>query len=550
MNKLLSDEDIWGTTPASAPDTVLSDEDIWGPAPNVEPPVVAAPGALEATGNALKRGGLRVRGAANTLAAEKLQQMSEDVDRSLPEVIEASDDTDPNYKPVNPRAAGSGQKVGGKDYLAEVEGLWRWASARLAGAAGLSSKELNETAEGRLKSALEDRLTSMAIPKSAPAQRYERGLQQGKSWYEQGWEDPASLGAIVGETAVESSPSMVAGIAASALTRNPMVGAGVMGGSSYFQERYGSVLDFLADNGVDLTKPDQAKKVLTNRELMAKAEEYGIKRGAIIGTLDAVSGIVAGAQFAKGPIKNFAAGMAAQSALGGGGEAFAQKATKGTVDWNDVALEALAETATAPIEMIGVGRQYLKDRKNKGKIEITIEDVLADAAAGRPGAREALVARGIPEDQIDDMLARRTAQRQEPQEPQLFTDEEVFGTAEGAQQPEVPAEAYLMGAGYTLEQIADMNPEEREAALDEALAQGVEPVDVMAGAPQPGTAPRAPRASAGPAIASDPVEEINTAPQRPTPGPGIWANADYDLPITILDLDPVQAPVGSWYQPV
>ena len=71
-------------------------------------------------------------------------------------------------------------------------------------------------------------------------------------------------------------------------------------------------------------------------------------------------------------------------------------------------------------------------------------------------------------------------------------------------EPPISDDAYLMGAGYTAEQISDMNPEERAQAAEEARQQGVEPVDLMAGAPAPGAAPRAPRASAGPAQAMPP----------------------------------------------
>ena len=60
-----------------------------------------------------------------------------------------------------------------------------------------------------------------------------------------------------------------------------------------------------------------------------------------------------------------------------------------------------------------------------------------------------------------------------------------------------PSDGYLLGAGWTPEQISDMNEDERRAAIEEAIAQGVEPVDLTAGAPAPGTAPRAPRGTRG-----------------------------------------------------
>lgn len=89
-----------------------------------------------------------------------------------------------------------------------------------------------------------------------------------------------------------------------------------------------------------------------------------------------------------------------------------------------------------------------------------------------------------------------------PQAPQpgQRIDPTLFPNQQAAPQPGAPPaeaptsdDAWLMGAGYTPEQIDDMNPEERAAAVEEAQAQGVEPVDLMAGAPAPGTAPMAPR---------------------------------------------------------
>lgn len=368
-------------------------------------------GAGQAAANAAVRGGLNLRSNANTMAAESLQGLAEDSNRSFGEIVEDSDDTTPGFKPYNPRAAGSGIKTGSKDYVPEVEGLWRWATSRLANMAGYDADALSSSAEARLKSALEDRLASAKLPRSAAAQRFVDAKQRGDISSAQGmldftWNDPAAVAAMAGETSIESAPSMAAGIAAGAITRNPGAAALAMGGSSYFQERYGTVLDFLADNGVDLNNPEAAKSAISNRELMAKADEMGIKRGAIVAAFDTISGIFAGGALAKGPIANFAGQMVGQATLGGAGEAAAQKATTGKIDWSDVALEALAEFTTAPIEVVGVGRQYLSE-KGKSTSDINVEEVLGDVAAGKAGAREVLLAHGMTADQIDDMVKRR-----------------------------------------------------------------------------------------------------------------------------------------------
>lgn len=101
---------------------------------------------------------------------------------------------------------------------------------------------------------------------------------------------------------------------------------------------------------------------------------------------------------------------------------------------------------------------------------------------------------------------------------------------------------YLLADGYSPEQIADMTPDEKRAALDGAIARGAQPAQQASSQPAPSAPPAAetpPSASAGPAQA---------APRHP-PGPATWANADFDQPVNILDEPPQQDPAsGKWFQ--
>ena len=78
-------------------------------------------------------------------------------------------------------------------------------------------------------------------------------------------------------------------------------------------------------------------------------------------------------------------------------------------------------------------------------------------------------------------------------------------------------EGYLLGAGYTPEQIADMNVPERAAAVQEARQQGATPVTPSAAPPPPGTAPRAPRGTRQAKATIETAQDLE--PVRPVVNP-------------------------------
>lgn len=174
-------------------------------------------------------------------------------------------------------------------------------------------------------------------------------------------DDPIGGAAFIAETAAETLPVLAGATATTAATRSPAAGVTVMAGGSFLMENTNSAMQFLQERGVDMSTPEAAALVLQNRELMAEAQKLGVERGLIIAMFDAVSGGVAGKALIENPAGDMVVQGIAQAALGAGGEATAQLATEGQIDWREVVIEGLAELATAPIEVVGVGGRGMLD---------------------------------------------------------------------------------------------------------------------------------------------------------------------------------------------
>jgi|GEM_PF-3749598 len=164
---------------------------------------------------------------------------------------------------------------------------------------------------------------------------------------------------------------------------------------------------FLQKKGVDLSTPEAAALVLQDRELFEEARALGAERGVIIALFDAMSGGVAGQTLLNNPAGDVVAQGLAQMILGSGGEATAQLATTGEIDAREVVIEGLAELATAPIEVIGVGGrpllQELARFGRSGETATTIDEIDEVATASEVRGRSvdrflsALEAAGVDE---------------------------------------------------------------------------------------------------------------------------------------------------------
>jgi len=184
-----------------------------------------------------------------------------------------------------------------------------------------------------------------ALPMSPTAQTGAQDFQDAEGvldWAKKSFKNPLGALAFIGEIAAESSPSIAAGIGTSILTGNPVAGAGVMILSGAPQSYSGEFVDFLREEGIDLSNAEEIGQALRNDDILDKANKRGITKAAIIGFFEAL-GMKAGGGILRQTL--------AQSATGGGGEGASTLVLDGKIVPKDVALEAVAETATVPGEV-------------------------------------------------------------------------------------------------------------------------------------------------------------------------------------------------------
>jgi hypothetical protein len=188
---------------------------------------------------------------------------------------------------------------------------------------------------------------------------------------------------IAGVTA-QSLPAMLPALIAGAVA-GPYAGAATMGLSSATVEAGSSLADFAREAGVDVTDRKAVEAFFSDRKNLADAFSYAGKRAGIIGTLDAVSGSLAGKTIAP-PLKsaiarqaiNIPTQMGVQAGLGAAGEAGGQLATKGKIDEpGQVLMEAVGELGGAPAEVAAFGR----DAANHAKAPAAVDPVAAIRAA-------------------------------------------------------------------------------------------------------------------------------------------------------------------------
>lgn len=264
--------------------------------------------------------------------------------------------------------------------------------------------------------------------------------------------DPGALAAMIAEVGIESTGAMIPAAIAVGVTRNPAVGAAVMGGTSYGVERGTTPVEFFTSKGYDLTKPEDVKRMLANPELMAEAAQKGHTRGLIIGALDMVSGGLAGRVLARNPIADAALQSMVQGALGGSGEGFAQYATEGEVNFGDVLVEALAEFSTAPIEVTAIGARKFGEQQEAAKRTETAAPVL------------------------DELSQAAQTSKLRERSPAAFADYIANATRGGEMETMyIPAEAFVsffQSQGVSLETVAEILPGVELAQLQRAVVTG------------------------------------------------------------------------------
>lgn len=253
----------------------------------------------------------------------------------------------------------------------------RWVDARYADVIG-TDDEANARAYAEALNGNIERFK--AIPKSAIASEAEQSMFQDGATLGQTLKNVGStmLSNPVGvlswalETMGESAPQLAAAIGTTVATRNPTAGIAVGTIGSYATERFVAPADFLAEKGIDLSKPEDVGRILSEPQLLQEANERGVIRGSIIAAFDTLSLGLAGRVMANKPMVEAFAQTVQQAISGSLGEYTARLAAGQEIDWNEIIAEGLAEVATAPIDMGTAGRKLLQDRRRAKNAEGTV----------------------------------------------------------------------------------------------------------------------------------------------------------------------------------
>lgn len=180
--------------------------------------------------------------------------------------------------------------------------------------------------------------------------------------------------------------TILADLGVGSLTQNapsllalPILGAGGIPaqmagtfGLSYSMDKNASVLENLADAGIDLTDPKSIASAYldpTKRDMLKNAIDRAEKHAAATALFDAASIGLAGVSMVpksatrqmldtayKREFANMALQMPVQGAMGGAGEALGQYLSDGEISsWADVVAEVVGEQFTAPVEVLTTG---------------------------------------------------------------------------------------------------------------------------------------------------------------------------------------------------
>ncbi len=172
-------------------------------------------------------------------------------------------------------------------------------------------------------------------------------------------QNPGDFAPYLTAIATSSIPDMAAIIGTAGTTGlatgSPMA-AGAAAGAVGFQMEYtGTLLSEMqlraAEEGKQLYTPGVIESYIDDQGFMAGIEGKAMARAGIVGAADAVTGGASEAIVStiKGSMKRAGAALIVDAASGAGGEAAAQYATEGKVNWTDVLNEGFGEMAGAPM---------------------------------------------------------------------------------------------------------------------------------------------------------------------------------------------------------
>lgn len=162
---------------------------------------------------------------------------------------------------------------------------------------------------------------------------------------------------MTANVSAESFGQFMPALAATAATRNPAVGAAVMGTGSFATEYAATLAETAEENAAKLSglgREEALARVLSDPAILDAAREKAAKRGLAVGLFDGMTAglagrLLSGARSVSGAAARTAGEAGVQMAGGAAGEAAAQAVTG---EWTprEIVMEAFAEIPTAPVE--------------------------------------------------------------------------------------------------------------------------------------------------------------------------------------------------------
>ena len=321
---------------------------------------------LGAAKNAVKRGVSRVPQAGNQALAFMANRQADDAGRSFGEILyDARDQITVDGKEV-------ARAWVGPSTLASA--AYRWIDSR---GSVFTPEMLKDSAAQFQYNAGQWSKHIASIPMSPAGERFKGEFaKMGKTgsimsdlseFAQAVGNDPGAFMAFIAEVATESAPSIGVAVGTGLVTRSPGAAAVAMGATSGFQEYGTAPAEFFQEKGIDISTREGALAAVSDPDLMRQAMERGETRGVIIGVMDGLSGGLASQTLAKNPVGNMALQMVAQAFMGAGGEAGAQLAAGQDFNIAEVMIEGLAEFASAPIEVAGMGVTRVREGRAKAR---------------------------------------------------------------------------------------------------------------------------------------------------------------------------------------
>lgn len=203
-------------------------------------------------------------------------------------------------------------------------------------------------------------------------------------------DNPGAFTEWLANVVIESAPGLTAATATTAVTRRPSAGAAVLGATSFAVGESTTFDTLVAEAGYDLRDPAQRVALVNNPEFRMQLRDRAFAYGAVVGLMDAASGGVASQTLVRSPAGDLVLQSLTQAAMGSGGETLALLASGQNLNMVDILVEGIAEFATAPVEVAGVGGRYLQGRRQ------AIEDAAFFDALGQ-NVEESQLRTDVPE---------------------------------------------------------------------------------------------------------------------------------------------------------